>query len=1145
MSNTGYDASSRVNSFAGPFGHALTFGFDASGRVQNLTDPVGNVIQYGYTGSNVSRVDYPDGTAKIYHYEDPKYPDFLTGISYEDANGMETRYASYGYDLSGRANLTQHADTGAGGPQEKYTLSYSSNYARVTDAAGTIEDMTFAENLNVKNLTQKKNLTDNKTLTQTFDANNNRTCRKDEEGRVTKWSYNTANQKISMTEGLTGTCPTGTVTPETRTTTYEYLSPTLDLPRFIRRPSIASGQTYETEIVYGDTRFPNLPTQIIQRGFTPAGSPVSRTLTMGYNAFGEVNLINGPRAPSDPGMNGLDDLTSMEYYECTTGGPCGQLKKTTNALGHVTTYDSYYADGRLQQMADPNGLKTIYTYDPRGRVKTVTQTGLDNRAAIWQYNYTPWGEVSQSTDPAGVVLDYTYDAAHYLRTVTDGAGNQISYGYDLKGNRTSEAYVNADGTTAKQATFAFDIRNHLLKRDEAGNITQLVMDAVGNLTKEVAPNQYPATTPATTNQYDYLNRLTQTIDRLNGAANYVYDPNDRVKSVTAPNSAGTSYEYDDLGNLLKETSPDRGTTTSVYDAAGNAVSRTDGRPVTTSLTYDALNRLVTEDYPGTSDDRSYVYDACANGKGRLCQATDGAGPTDFGYDSLGALAQTVRTQGGVQYTTTYAHGLDGRLDSLTYPSGRTVSLNRDARRQVASITTTVDSDPVAIVSNLLLNGSPVTLVSNRVYNADGTLRSQSFGNGLTESRIHDLAGRLKTQSIGGIESRSYDYDKNGNLTTRVNGGINATESYDTLDRLTTDNDGSAETYTYDANGNRKTRNSATYTYTPNTNRLTAISGTSLSYDGAGNILTSGAQGFTYTGANELATATSPTGSTGGSYLYDFLHRRVQKTTSLGITLYHYDDQNRLIEETQTNGNLIRDYVWDDAIPIAQIDRNLTTGIETLTWLHTDHEGTPRLATDATPRIVWRFEGNAFGDTLPSEDPDGDGSLTRIHLRYPGQYYDAETGLHYNWNRYYDPHIGRYITSDPIGLQGGLNTYAYVENNPLRWIDPEGLQTCKGKWRIYKWVPAGIQFGAPTTERNGVLPRIRNFPAWSCTCYWFCDQCEGTWAWSGNYLSLPSTSGRVFYDGTPGSNGSGTAGSGSACLCRKPGPEEKCCSGNNK
>jgi len=141
-------------------------------------------------------------------------------------------------------------------------------------------------------------------------------------------------------------------------------------------------------------------------------------------------------------------------------------------------------------------------------------------------------------------------------------------------------------------------------------------------------------------------------------------------------------------------------------------------------------------------------------------------------------------------------------------------------------------------------------------------------------------------------------------------------------------------------------------------------------------------------------------------------------------------------ETTATGIPFRAYVWADGVPVAQI--NLTAQGDKLTYLHTDHLNTPRVGTDANGAVVWRWEDEAFGATLPNEDPDGDSMTTTVNLRFPGQYYDAETGLHYNWNRYYDPALGRYVTSDPIGIQGGLNTYLYANANPARFVDPLGL-----------------------------------------------------------------------------------------------------------
>lgn len=113
-------------------------------------------------------------------------------------------------------------------------------------------------------------------------------------------------------------------------------------------------------------------------------------------------------------------------------------------------------------------------------------------------------------------------------------------------------------------------------------------------------------------------------------------------------------------------------------------------------------------------------------------------------------------------------------------------------------------------------------------------------------------------------------------------------------------------------------------------------------------------------------------------------------------------------------------------PVAQVDQG------TVTNLHSDHLYTPRLGTDSTQATVWQWESPAFGNA----EPQIEGVV--VNLRFPGQYFDAESGLYYNWNRYYDPELGRYVTSDPIGLVGGLNTYGYVDGNPLKFADPSGL-----------------------------------------------------------------------------------------------------------
>ncbi len=200
-------------------------------------------------------------------------------------------------------------------------------------------------------------------------------------------------------------------------------------------------------------------------------------------------------------------------------------------------------------------------------------------------------------------------------------------------------------------------------------------------------------------------------------------------------------------------------------------------------------------------------------------------------------------------------------------------------------------------------------------------------------------------------------------------------------------------------------------------------------------------------------------------------------------------------------------------------KNGSVIIKNRVYLTTDHLNTPRIGTDEANVPVWRWDSDAFGKGGVDKDPDGDGIKRDVRLRFPGQIADWESGLYYNWNRYYDPGTGRYITSDPIGLWGGLNTYAYVNNNPLRWIDPEGLApvSCDGTW-VYQGM-------------NPSLPRILR----RCICYWLCVPCEGTVAWSGVKESLPNTTtGQLYYGGT-----GGELKSGNSCACAKPGPEKDC------
>lgn len=310
------------------------------------------------------------------------------------------------------------------------------------------------------------------------------------------------------------------------------------------------------------------------------------------------------------------------------------------------------------------------------------------------------------------------------------------------------------------------------------------------------------------------------------------------------------------------------------------------------------------------------------------------------------------------------------------------------------------------------------------------------------------SGTIPASSTIDSETWVYTYDANGNVDAiDTTTGITI-YGYDALDRLTGDDrpTQAADTLNYDRNGNRTNITngvtSMASSYLPNSNQLDTLSDGIIGHDLAGNRTSdqNGNRTLEYNNAGRLFRVYE--GETLiATYTYNYQGQRTRKVTATGTTVYHYDINGSLISETDELGVPIKDIVYRATVPVAQIDVGLTT--ESITYLHTDHLGTPRRGTDENGIVVWTWDSDAFGATAANDDPDGDGVNTVINLRFPGQYYDEETRLHYNYFRYYDPSTGRYITSDPIGLAGGLNTYSYALNNPLYWIDPDGLNAAVG------------------------------------------------------------------------------------------------------
>jgi RHS repeat-associated protein len=489
--------------------------------------------------------------------------------------------------------------------------------------------------------------------------------------------------------------------------------------------------------------------------------------------------------------------------------------------------------------------------------------------------------------------------------------------------------------------------------------------------------------------------------------------------------------------LYQVISPETGTTTYSYDAAGNLISKTDAKGVTVSFQYDALNRLTKIDFP-TDTDNVYVYDTCVNGKGRLCSMTDASGTTNYEWTVKGQVKKETKIIDSVTYVTQYTYDQNGNLKTMTYPSGRVITYN-------------LSNDKVIGVLNNAAN-----LATNINYKPFGGMSSLTYGNGILGTIGYDNQYRVASITAGTVMNLSYSqHDANGNImaiTNVIDPTKNKSFTYDSLDRLSTATASGlwgSLSWTYDGVGNRLTEGSTVYSYTPGTNKLSGVGGSTYNYDSDGNTTSDGTRGYTYNQNQRLIQAVN--GASTANYTYNGNGQRVKKVVNGVTTIFHYSVGGALMAESDSTGAITAEYIYLNSQPLAKIEGS------SVYFYHDDNMGTPQKMTDSTGAVVWSAEYKPFGEA--TVDP---ASTITNNLRFPGQYFDVETGLNHSFRRDYNSVVGRYLQADPIGLNGGINKYLYVFNNPLRYQDPSGLYCISSAYDLSWW----MKDGGPTLLSKG-------------------------------------------------------------------------------
>jgi RHS repeat-associated protein len=716
---------------------------------------------------------------------------------------------------------------------------------------------------------------------------------------------------------------------------------------------------------------------LLTRTITDLATNATRTWTYTYNSQGQVLTEDGPRTD-------VSDVTTYTYNTCTSGNGCGQLATITDAAGNVTQFLSYDANGNPLTFSDPNGVVTTLAYDARQRL--VSRVAGTETTTL---EYWPTGLLKKTVLPDGSLIAYTYDGAHRLTGISDGEGNHIAYMLDSAGNHTQEDVYDPSNTLFTTRHQVFDTLGRLQQQTgAAGQVVSYDYDNEGNLLAATDP-----LSRQTLFSYDALNRQSAIIDPVGGQTQLAYDARDNLHSVTDPRNLQTTYTQNGFNDSVGLTSPDTGPSSYSPDSAGNPAQSTDARGRVGNYSYDALDRLTQVQYSDQSI--HYTYDTGTNARGRLSSFSDGSGSTHYGFDSLGRIVSKSQTVGTVTSTISYGYNAAGQLTSTTTPSGQVIGYSYSNSR----------------ISGITVNGAP--LLSNVLYAPFGPTRGWTWGNGTLTVREYDSDGRLTTIDSAGLTT--YAYNADGTIASRSD------------DAPVPDN---------------ATASNLTLTVPSASNRIGSVleeatsTTRSYTYDAAGNTLSDGLRTFTYNDAGRMASATLAGATT--NYSYNALGQRVKKAGPSGTFHFAYDEGGHLLGVYDAAGARIEELVWFGDIPVATIRTSPTGGVGFF-YIHTDNLNTPvRLTRQEDNAVMWRWDHDPYGGGATNDDADANNAFVFFNLRFAGQYFDAETGLNYNYFRDYDPASGRYLESDPIGLSAGPNTFGYVRGNPVALSDALGL-----------------------------------------------------------------------------------------------------------
>ncbi|MDY6449905.1 RHS repeat-associated core domain-containing protein [Acinetobacter faecalis] len=797
--------------------------------------------------------------------------------------------------------------------------------------------------------------------------------------------------------------------------------------------------------------------------------PLERKTAYEYNDAGQMSaVIDAKGGKKQIEYNALGQMT--QYTDCSGKktqwqyDDRGRLTEVTDAMGNSTQY--HYASegpsaGQLSHIVYPDQREEHYSYDAEGRLLSIG----DGKNISTEYTYGPSGLIKQRTTQ-GNVLHYEWDLEGRLKKLTNANGANYHFHYDLVGRLTKETafdgsekhyhyheqtghleyikHTGAKSNTAQTTEFKYDTKGQVLERIEYNAADEIQQHLIFRYNSKgqllLAKNQH--------NQVQYYYDMAGQLIREH--QHYKVDQEDYI--------AIWQYQYDALGNLENTIRPDGQVISHLIYGTGHLYGIALNQQEIIGYERDDLHREINRIYANGLE-QTHSYDKM----GRLSQ-----------QQLINTQSQTNNQTQNNQVNTNNVHAngfkvLNDPYNSRAFETQRQYSYSKDGlllniqdqrrgklqyaydelgrliQAQSPHAQEHFAFDPAGNILDTTQDQHSLKTTSGTTQTATQQTLNHS------EIKVSPRLEKIMDDLVKEYAGCSYQYDDKGNVTLRIQQGKTLKLQWDAQNQLIRSEQ--KETYTdygYDVFGRRIYKHTR---YKIDTQRLHTydIGATArgehlereiqLDQQGELGLTLYGWQGEQLAWESQLGNRASNSRS---RFQGKTIHYIYDADSYVPIAQVSYTGQMPLLKKPDYSKLLAEGYDQDKDPVWTHDPRRNRPSLENIAYYHCDQLGTPQELTDKEGKLLWSADYKAWGEATVKRTPSGMSQNIENNHRFQGQYFDKETGLHYNRFRYYDPHMARYISKDPIGLEGGMNTSAYVQD-PTQWVDPLGLQQVDGNF----------------------------------------------------------------------------------------------------